>query len=112
MLQARIDDDWRAVYRFDRQPQEPADYEVSNWYLANHPQSPFRTGLYAARPDGDRRYTLRDNALILRHGDGRTEQWMLASAAALRSALTNAFRIAVPAGPAVDAALARFAGSA
>lgn len=44
-------------YRFGLQEQLQADYEVASWYLSNHPQSHFVTGLIASRPapvDGSR----------------------------------------------------------
>src|SRR5206468_6376147 len=86
-LQARIRDDWHALYRFDLQEQKDADYEVGNWYASTHPQSPFVTGLLVARQDPLRRYTLRDNELAIHHVNGRTERLRLAGAADLRAAL-------------------------
>ena len=38
LMQASIGGNWKALYRFDLQPQFQADYEVSNWYLSNHPE--------------------------------------------------------------------------
>ncbi len=40
-MQARLGADWTSLYRFDLSEQYLADYEVTNWYLANHPESHF-----------------------------------------------------------------------
>jgi N-hydroxyarylamine O-acetyltransferase len=106
-MEARVGDAWRPLYRFDLQAQHQADYELTNWYLCNWPQSHFLHGLIAARPDGDRRHALRDATLTTRHADGRTEQRTLATAGELRDALAGVFRVALPEGPELDAALER-----
>lgn len=67
LMQARLDGGWATLYRFDLTEQYSADYEVTNWYLANHPQSHFITGLMAARPDTDRRYALNGRTLTVYH---------------------------------------------
>jgi N-hydroxyarylamine O-acetyltransferase len=107
--QAKIHGAWKTLYRFALHEQLLADYEVSNWYLSNHPESIFVTGLIAARPDSDRRYTLRNNELLVHHLDGRTERRVLGSPAELRSALEGPLRLRLPDSPALDAILQRFA---
>src|SRR6476469_2258009 len=37
IMQAYIKQEWKSLYRFDLQEQELHDYEVSNWYVSNHP---------------------------------------------------------------------------
>ena len=51
VMQAKTASTWRSLYQFDLQPQFLPDYEVTNWYLSNHPSSHFVTGLIAARAD-------------------------------------------------------------
>jgi N-hydroxyarylamine O-acetyltransferase len=109
-MQARIGEEWKSLYRFDLQEQFLADYEVSNWYLSNHPESYFVMQLIAARPDLGRRYALRNNELAIHHVGGETEQRILASAAELRTTLQDVFRIALPDAPEMEAALNRLAG--
>ena len=106
-MQAHVGGAWKPLYRFDLQEQLLPDYEVTNWYLSNHPESQFVTGLIAARAERDRRYALRNNELVVHHVNGRTERRVLTSVAGLRSALEDAFRLTLPAGPELDAALAR-----
>ncbi len=45
VLQALIGDAWRPLYRFGLQEQLLPDYEVTSWYLSNHPESQFVTTL-------------------------------------------------------------------
>ena len=89
--------------------QQLADYEVTNWYLSNHPDSHFVNGLIAARAAPDRRYALRNNELAVHHLDGNTERSVLATVAQLRAALEGPFGLTLPDAPELDAALARFA---
>ena len=107
VMQAHFGGAWKPLYRFDLQEQLLPDYEVTNWYLSNHPESQFVTGLIAARAEPDRRYALRNNELVVHHVNGRTERRVLTSVAGLRSALEDAFRLTLPVGPELDAALAR-----
>ena len=70
VMQAKIDGEWKPLYRFDQQEQFLPDYEVTNWYLSNNPNSHFVTGLVAARPDPDRRYALRNTEFAVHHLNG------------------------------------------
>jgi N-hydroxyarylamine O-acetyltransferase len=113
VLQSRIRGVWRPLYRFDLQEQQPADYEVANWYVSTHPGSSFVTGLMASRVAPGRRYALRNNELAVHDLDGGTERRVLTSAAGLRQVLEGPLRLTLPDAPELDAALARLAaGSA
>lgn len=112
VLEAAAGGSWRPLYRFDLQEQFLADYEVTNWYLSNHPQSHFVTGLVAARPDDGRRFGLRNNELTEHRVNGPTERRRLATAAELRRALEGVFRLALPDAPELQAALERITARA
>ena len=112
LLQAQFGGTWRTLYRFGLQEQFLADYEVTNWYLSNHPESRFVTRLIAARPDADRRYALLDNELAVHHVNGRTERRVLASASELHDTLRTVFRVRLPDSPDLEAALTRLAAHA
>lgn len=107
VLQSEIAGEWKALYRFDLQEQFQQDFEVSSWYLSNHPDSQFVTTLIAARPDRDRRYALHNNEFAVHHLHGRTERRLLTSAAELRSTLESAFRLTLPDVPELGTALER-----
>jgi N-hydroxyarylamine O-acetyltransferase len=105
VMEAKIRDGWKALYRFTLQEQLLPDYEVTNWYLSNHPQSIFVTGLMAARSTPDRRYALNNNELAVHYLNGPTERRMLASVAELREMLEGPFGLKLPHAPELDAAL-------
>jgi N-hydroxyarylamine O-acetyltransferase len=107
VLQAHVQNTWKSLYSFDLQPQLLADYELSNWYLSNHPESPFVNNLMAARVTPDRRYGLFNNKLSIHHLHRNSEQRTLVSVAELRDTLLNTFAIRVPNDPGLDAALDR-----
>jgi N-hydroxyarylamine O-acetyltransferase len=110
-MQARLGTDWHSLYRFDRQEQHPIDYELANWYTSTHPQSFFANGLMVARSDHDRRYTLRNTDFSVYHAGGRHERRVLATIAELKDALTGPFRLTLPEGLELDAALERLVAS-
>jgi N-hydroxyarylamine O-acetyltransferase len=107
VMQAYIGQEWKSLYRFDLQEQQLPDYEVSNWYISTHPNSPFVTTLIAARPDTDCRYTLRNNQLTTHHLDGRAERRVLSTVTELRTALEDVFRLNLPAYANLDEGLQR-----
>jgi N-hydroxyarylamine O-acetyltransferase len=107
VLESRVEGEWRALYAFERHVQHLADYEVSNWYLANHPQSQFVTGIIAARAAPGRRHALRNARYAIHHRDGRTEKRVLASVAEVRRVLGEDLRIPLPGHPELDARIER-----
>jgi N-hydroxyarylamine O-acetyltransferase len=109
LLQSKIAGEWKSLYRFDRQPQYPPDYEVANHYTATSPQSHFTTMLVAARAAPDRRYALRNRQLAIHHLGGETERHTVGGPEELRLVLERDFGIAVPADALIDAAFARLA---
>jgi N-hydroxyarylamine O-acetyltransferase len=107
VLEASVNGAWKPLYRFDLQEQFQADYEVTNWYLSNHPQSHFVTGLIAARPAREVRYALRDTVFSVHYVDGNTERRLLTSAHELRATLEGLFHVNVPGSPELGTALER-----
>jgi N-hydroxyarylamine O-acetyltransferase len=107
VLEAKIGGAWKRLYRFDLREELLPDYEVMNWYLSNHPNSRFVTGLIAARPAPRRRYALYNNEFAVHDLNGKTERRLLATAAELREALQDAFQVKLPDAPELDAALER-----
>lgn len=94
-LSTRVAADWEPMYRFDLQPQHPADYDAANWYVATHPASPFTSVLMAARALPDRRLALRDREYTVRFRDGRTERVLLPDGRATVDVLVRDFGLAV-----------------
>ena len=111
VLQAQLRDSWKALYRFDLQQQYQVDYEVSNWYLSHHPQSPFVNNLMCARPVPGRRYALFNNTLTVHELGGKSEQRTLGSVAEVRAVLEGQFGLRLPVQDAgLDAVLRRVIG--
>ena len=106
VLEASFTGEWKPLYRFTMEPQFPADYEVSNWYLCHHPSSFFRQMLIGARATANARYALRNNTLAI-HTKNQTEKRILADAAALRSVLETDLALQLPEGPELSAMLER-----
>ncbi|MGH8772336.1 MAG: arylamine N-acetyltransferase family protein [Burkholderiales bacterium] len=105
--QVKIRGAWVPLYRFGLAEYLLPDYEVSNWYLSNHPGSRFVTGLLAARPAPDRRYAMLNNQLAVHHLNGSTERRVIPNAVEMRWTLEGAFGLTLPDAPELDAALER-----
>jgi N-hydroxyarylamine O-acetyltransferase len=106
VVEARVGGQWKALYRFDLQPQQQVDIEVLNFYVAEHADSPMRGRLIAARAAPDRRFALHNGSFTVYHQDGRREQRELRTIAELRAVLRDTFGIAVPEDAGLDSALA------
>ncbi|HEY4158639.1 MAG TPA: arylamine N-acetyltransferase, partial [Polyangiaceae bacterium] len=108
--QACVRGDWRSLYSFDLQQQLQLDIEVLNFYVSEHPESPFKSRLMAARRDVSRTLKLRDAELTIQPIEGAREQRTLRSVSELRGVLGELFGIDAPADAALDAALAKLIG--
>lgn len=105
-LQVEIHGSWRTLYTFTLEPQLFADYEMTSWYLCNHPESQFRQTLVAARPTPEGRWTLRDLQLTLHRPDGNSQSQRLRDVGELKQALSGNFGIDLSRIEGLDARLA------
>ena len=106
-LQLFAADAWQTLYRFDLQPQFPADYRVSNYWTSTNPDSHFVTGISAARAPAGRRLTLRNRQFAKHTTSGATAKRTLATAAEIRAVLQDEFLIRLPEDPKLDERLDR-----
>lgn len=90
---------WQTLYRFDLQPQFPADYRVSNYWTSTNPDSHFVTGLSAARAPAGRRLALRNRQFTEHTTGGGTTKRTLATTAEIREVLQDEFLIRLPESP-------------
>jgi N-hydroxyarylamine O-acetyltransferase len=104
-LEAFIGGEWGRLYNFDLVPAMQADYEVSNWYLGHHPESPFVKGLLCARADHDRRHALRNTRYAIHHRHGETERRVITDLAELKSVLAYDLKIPLPEAAKLDPVL-------
>ena len=106
-LEAQVAGEWQRLYVFDLNEQVQADYEVSSWYLANHPESQFVKGLICARADVDRRHALRNTRYAVHHPGGRTERRFIGDVAEMKRVLVDELRIPLPEPARIDPVLQR-----
>ncbi len=107
LLQAKVQGDWKRIYRFGLQENFLIDYEVASWYLSNHPTSHFVTGLIAAMPFEGGRHALRNNDFATHYLDGSHERKRFDNVADLRITLEKTFGLQLPQVPSLDSSLER-----
>jgi N-hydroxyarylamine O-acetyltransferase len=107
LMQSLIRDEWKTLYRFDLQPQELPDYEVSNWHVSTHPDSIFVNGLLASRVVPGVRYALFNNELAVHRTGAGTDKRTLRDAAELRHTLEHDIGLTLPDATELDAVLQR-----
>jgi N-hydroxyarylamine O-acetyltransferase len=111
-MQAKVQGEWKTLYRFDLQPQHPIDYEAPNHYAATFPLSHFTDTLIVAR-------TLPGVRLALRNGDYTThrlgqesEKRRLGNADEICRTLVEDFGLRLPEGDALQRRLAEVTAAA
>jgi N-hydroxyarylamine O-acetyltransferase len=104
-MQARVQDAWRSLYRFDLQRVHLPDYEVANHYTSTHPRSPFVSGLMAARAPPRRRLALANNAFTVHQTGGESTRRILRSATEIAEVLADEFLVRLPRSPRLAARL-------
>ena len=102
LLEAEIAGEWQPLYSFDLQPQDLSDYEMSNWYLANHPASHFLAGVIAARSEPGARHAVRSGRYALHRRGAPSEFQPLESVADYRRVLSGPLAIRLPDTPELD----------
>ena len=107
VLEGKVQGAWKRIYSFGLQENFLTDYEVTSWYLSNHPDSHFVTGLIAAMPFEKGRHTLRNNDFATHYLDGSHDRKRFDNVNDLRSALEKIFHIVLPDSPSIDASLQR-----
>jgi N-hydroxyarylamine O-acetyltransferase len=93
LLQVKLGDAWKPIYRFDLEPQFPADYAMANHYVSTYPESIFVNHLIVARVMPGERRTLLDTTLTQRGiaDSTRESRRELASTEGLRDVLQHTF---------------------
>jgi N-hydroxyarylamine O-acetyltransferase len=103
VLEARLPDGWHPLYRLSPEPALAADYVAANWYTSTHPESGFRRELRVAVTTPQRRTTLLNDRLTVRHAGGGMERGFLDSGA-IAQALVSTFGLRLDADSASRAA--------
>jgi arylamine N-acetyltransferase len=53
-LQARLKHGWQHIYRVIPYPRYDGEYEITNWYTATHPDTPYQGNIIVAKPGPNR----------------------------------------------------------
>jgi N-hydroxyarylamine O-acetyltransferase len=77
-LQALLKHGWEHIYRVIPYPRYDAEYDITNWYTATHPETPYQGNIIAAKPGPNRtRVTMYNARVTVRDADGRAEKrWL------------------------------------
>jgi N-hydroxyarylamine O-acetyltransferase len=110
--EAKINGAWMPLYAFDFADTHAADYEMGNWFTSAHPDSLFVNGLLGARAEPDRRYALFNNQLAVHTLNGGTQKQTLGTAAEMRDALADLFKLRLDQLEGLDPVLVRLAAAA
>lgn len=91
-LQARLKDGWQHIYRVIPYPRYDAEYEITNWYTATHPETPYQGNIIAAKPGPNgSRITMYNARVTIRDADGHAEKRWLASESEFKDVLCGEF---------------------
>src|SRR5262245_18764810 len=96
VLQAQQPGGWQDFYAFTLERQELADYEVANYFVSTHPDSPFTRTLVAQLPTLEARYLLRNRELTIERAAGAETRTV--TDAELPELLARLFGLVVPPG--------------
>lgn len=95
-----VDDVWDDLYAFTLEPQELVDYELANYFVSTHPDSPFTSVVTAQRATPEARYILRNRVFTTDRGSELASR-VLADEAEMLRVLADTFGLHVPAGRAL-----------
>lgn len=98
-LWAQVAGEWRGLYVFDLQVQSRFDYEIGNWYVSTHPDSPFLGQLKVALIGPGFRRTLNNGQYAIHYLDRPSEKRAIADVDELLGLLQASFGIRLPEHP-------------
>ncbi|MDY7534187.1 arylamine N-acetyltransferase [Pseudomonas sp. Bout1] len=98
-LWAQVAGEWRGLYVFDLQVQSRIDYEIGNWYVSTHPNSPFLGQLKVALIGPGFRRTLNNGQYAIHYLDRASEKRVIDNVDELLTLLQASFGIRLPEHP-------------
>ena len=91
-LQAQLKHGWEHIYRVIPYPRYDGEYEITNWYTATHPDTPYQGNIIVAKPGPNRRRITMYNARVtVRDAEGRAEKRWLATESEFKDVLLGEF---------------------
>lgn len=109
-LRAKVAGEWRAMYIFDLQWQVDIDYEVGNWYVSTHKDSPFLGQLKVALTGDGWRRTLNNGSYAIHRIGQESERRQVSDVEELIALLHNEFGIRLPQHPQLRSVFANLLG--
>ncbi|MFD1253781.1 N-hydroxyarylamine O-acetyltransferase [Devosia equisanguinis] len=106
-LEVRIGENWLPVYAFTLDAVDDAAISALNQTMATSETSPMVNGLRVALSPSGRRVKLLNTSFTIQPVEGEKEQREITSMESLRSVLTEAFGLVLPADERLEPALAR-----
>jgi N-hydroxyarylamine O-acetyltransferase len=97
VLQLRRDGAWIDLYAFSLEPQEPADYEMANYYVSTNPASRFVHTMTAQKVTTSERHTLRNREYSVDYGSHIATR-ELSNSEDVTGLLTETFGLLLPEG--------------
>ncbi|WIY52953.1 arylamine N-acetyltransferase [Devosia sp. YIM 151766] len=107
-LEARIGEDWRALYSFNLDPVSEDAIALLNQAIAADPASPFTHELRVALSPGGRRLKLHNADFTVQRAEADAEKREITRMETLRSVLTEEFGLTLPNDERLEPALAQF----
>jgi N-hydroxyarylamine O-acetyltransferase len=91
-LQARLNQGWQHIYRVIPYPRYDGEYEITNWYTATHPDTPYQGNIIAAKPGPKgSRITMYNARVTVRDAEGNAEKRWLTTDTEFRNVLRGEF---------------------
>jgi N-hydroxyarylamine O-acetyltransferase len=91
-LQARLNQGWQHIYRVIPYPRYDCEYEITNWYTATHPDTPYQGNIIAAKPGPKgSRITMYNARVTVRDAEGNAEKRWLTTDTEFRNVLRGEF---------------------
>jgi len=91
-LQAQLKHGWEHIYRVIPYPRYDGEYEITNWYTATDPDTPYQGNIIVAKPGPNgRRITMYNARVTVRDAEGRAEKRWLATEREFKDVLRGEF---------------------
>jgi N-hydroxyarylamine O-acetyltransferase len=91
-LQAGLKQGWQHIYPVIPYPRYDGEYEITNWYTATHPDTPYQGNIIAAKPGPKgSRITMYNARVTVRDAEGNSEKRWLTTDTEFRNVLRGEF---------------------
>lgn len=91
-LQARLKHGWQHIYRVIPYARYDGEYDITNWYTATHPDTPYQGNIIVAKPGPNRsRVTMYNARVTIRDAEGHAEKRWLQTESEFKDVLRGEF---------------------